>query len=88
MTSVAGAQLVQNLLEGAVGSGVAGGLGEHPVAAGALERADLQVRLLVGGGDAGVAEEWPMPVTVAKPCDKVGCAALIADTSCGRVFRA
>jgi hypothetical protein len=30
---------------------------EHPVAAGALERADLQVRLLVGRGDAGVAEQ-------------------------------
>ena len=33
---VAGAQLVQELLEGgAVGAGAAGGLGEHPVAAGA-----------------------------------------------------
>jgi len=34
-----------------------GGLGEDPVAAGALEGVDLEVGLLVGGGDAGVAEQ-------------------------------
>jgi hypothetical protein len=40
-----------------VGAGAAGGLGEHPIAAGALEGVDLELGLLVGGGDAGVAEE-------------------------------
>jgi hypothetical protein len=46
------------LLEGgAVAVGAAGGLGEHPVAAGVLEGVDLEVGLLVGGGDAGVAEQ-------------------------------
>jgi hypothetical protein len=55
---VAGAELVQDLLEDrAVGAGAAGGLGEHPVAAGAVQGVDLEVRLLVGGGDAGVAEQ-------------------------------
>jgi hypothetical protein len=55
---VAGAQLVQELLEDrAVGAGAAGGLGEDPVAAGALEGVDLEVGVLVGGGDAGVAEQ-------------------------------
>jgi hypothetical protein len=49
---------VQDLVEGgAVGRGTAGGLGEHPVAAGALERVDLQVRLLVAGGDPGITKE-------------------------------
>jgi hypothetical protein len=55
---VAGAQLVQELLEGwPVAAGAAGGLGEHSVAAGALEGVDMEVGLLVGGGDAGVAEQ-------------------------------
>jgi hypothetical protein len=36
--------------------GAAGGLGEHPVAAGALEGVDLELGLLVGG-DAGMAEQ-------------------------------
>jgi hypothetical protein len=50
--------LVEDLLEGgAVGAGAAGGLGEHPVAAGVVERVDLEAWLLVGGGDAGVAEQ-------------------------------
>jgi hypothetical protein len=41
---VTGAELVQELLEGgAVGSGAAGGLGEHPVAAGTLEGVDLEL---------------------------------------------
>jgi hypothetical protein len=40
----------------AVAAGAAGRLGEHPVAAGALEGVDLELGLLVGGGDAGVAE--------------------------------
>jgi hypothetical protein len=53
-----GAELVQDLLEErAVGRGAAGGLDEHPVAAGRGERVDLEVWLLVGGGDAGVAEQ-------------------------------
>jgi hypothetical protein len=55
---VAGAELVKELLEGrAVGAGAAGSLSEHPVAAGALEGVDLEVWLLVGGGDARVAEQ-------------------------------
>ena len=55
---VAGPQLVQDLLEGgAVGAGAAGRLGEHPIAAGALQGVDLELGLLVGGGDAGVAEQ-------------------------------
>ena len=55
---VAGAQLIQDLDEGgAVGAGAAGGLGEHPVAAGVLEGVDLELGVLVGGGDAGVAEQ-------------------------------
>jgi hypothetical protein len=55
---VARAELVEELLEGrAVGAGAAGSLGEYPVAAGALEGVDLEVWLLVGGGDAGVAEQ-------------------------------
>ena len=50
--------MVQDLLEGgAVGVGAAGGLGEDPVAAGVLEGVDLELGLLVGGGDAGVAEQ-------------------------------
>jgi hypothetical protein len=55
---VAGAELVQELFEGgADGAGAAGRFGEHPVAAGCDERIDLEVRLLIGGGDAGVAEQ-------------------------------
>jgi len=42
---------------GAVGAGAAGGLGEHPVAAGPLEGVDLELGVLVGGGDAGIAEQ-------------------------------
>jgi hypothetical protein len=55
-----GPKLVQELLEdGAVGAGAAGGLGEDPVAAGALEGVDLELGLLVGGGDAGIAAQMP-----------------------------
>jgi hypothetical protein len=67
---VARAQLVQDLLEGGwVGQGAAGGLGEHPVAAGALEGVGLQVRLLVGGEDAGVAAQVAQVPRVAGFCD-------------------
>jgi hypothetical protein len=53
--------LVEQLFEGGpVGAGAAGGLGEHPVAAGALQGVDLKLRMLVGGGDAGIAEQMPM----------------------------
>jgi hypothetical protein len=41
---------------GSVGAGAAGGLGEHPIAAGVLEGVDLELWLLVGSGDAGIAE--------------------------------
>jgi hypothetical protein len=51
----AGCRRAELLEDRAVGGGACG-LAEHPTAAGALERVDLQVRLLVGGGDAGVAE--------------------------------
>jgi hypothetical protein len=55
---IAGAQLVQDLVEGgAVGAGAAGRLGEHPIAAGGLQRVDLELWLLIGGGDAGIAEQ-------------------------------
>jgi hypothetical protein len=55
---VAGAELIKELLEGwAVGAGAAGGLGEHPVATSRGESIDLEVGLLVGGGDAGVTEQ-------------------------------
>ena len=48
----------QDLLEGGpVGAGAAGRLGKDPVAAGRSEGVDLQVGLLVGGGDARVAEQ-------------------------------
>jgi single-strand DNA-binding protein len=42
---------------GAGGRRAAGGLGEHSVAAGVLERVDLQVRLLVGDRDPGLTKE-------------------------------
>jgi hypothetical protein len=49
---VARAKLVKDLLEDwAVGAGAAGGLGEHPVAARSGEGVDLELWLLVGGGD-------------------------------------
>jgi hypothetical protein len=52
------AELVQELLEGGpVGAGAACGLGEYPVAAGALEGVDLEFRLLVSRGDASIAEQ-------------------------------
>ena len=55
---VTGPQLVQDLLEsGSVGAGAAGGLGEDPIAAGSGEGVDLELGVLVGGGDAGVAEQ-------------------------------
>ena len=82
---VAGPELVQDLLEaGTVGAGAAGGLGEHPIAAGAVEGVDLEVWLLVGGGDAGVAEQVSHGrVTVSQPSDTGGCATLISDTDSG-----
>jgi hypothetical protein len=50
---VAGAELVEKLaVGGAVAAGAAGGLGERPVAADGLEGVDLELGLLVGGGDA------------------------------------
>jgi hypothetical protein len=57
----AGSGGVDRLLEAAepdaaVGTGAAGGLGEHPIAAGPLQGVDLEVWLLVGGGDAGIAD--------------------------------
>jgi hypothetical protein len=55
---VARAQLVQELLEGgSVGAGAAGGLGEHPIAAGTLQGVDLELGVLVAGRDAGIAEQ-------------------------------
>jgi hypothetical protein len=56
--TVAGPQLIQDLLEGgAVAADAAGGLGEHPVAAGTLQGVDRELEVLVGGGDAGTAEQ-------------------------------
>jgi hypothetical protein len=55
---VAGPQLIQDLpKDRAIAVGAAGGLGEYPIAAGALEGVDLELGLLVGGGDAGIAEQ-------------------------------
>jgi hypothetical protein len=57
---VAGAQLVRDLGEdGPVAAGAAGGLGEHPIAPRSGEGVDLELGLLVGGGDAGIAEQVP-----------------------------
>ena len=70
---VAGPELVEDLGEdGPVGAGAAGRLGEHPVAAGGLEGVDLELWLLVGGGDAGIAEEVSHPRTVSQPPDNDG----------------
>jgi hypothetical protein len=83
---VTGAQLVEDLLEGgSVGAGAAGGLSEHSIAAGALEGVDLELGLLVGGGDAGVAEQVSHARTVSQPSDTGGCATLISDTGSGRL---
>jgi hypothetical protein len=72
-TKVSPAQLVQELGEGgAVGAGAAGGLGEHPVAARRSEGVDLELWLLVGGGDACVAEEMTHTGTVSQPSDTGG----------------
>ena len=81
---VAGAQLIQELLEdGTVGAGAAGRLDKDPIAAGALEGINLELGLLVGGGDAGVAEQMSHGVTVSQPSDSGGGATLISDTSSG-----
>ena len=55
---VVGTELVQELGEGGpVGAGAAGRLGEHPIAAGRGEGVDLELGVLAGGGDAGIAEQ-------------------------------
>jgi hypothetical protein len=55
---VARAQLVEDLVQRrSGGQGAAGGVEEDPVAAGRLQRVDLQVGVLVAGRDAGLAEE-------------------------------
>ena len=78
---------VKHLLEGGpVGAGAAGGLGEHPVAAGVLEGVDLELGVLVGGGDAGIAELMSHAVTVSQPSDSGGCATLISDTGSGHLL--
>jgi hypothetical protein len=43
----------------------------------------LELGVLVGGGDAGVAELMSHGGSVAEPCDNVGCATLISDTGSG-----
>jgi hypothetical protein len=84
--AVARAELIQDLLEDrAVAADAAGGLGEHPVAAGTLQRVDLELWLLVGDGDAGIAEQVTHGRSVAEPCDRAGRATLISDTGSGRV---
>lgn len=55
---VTGAQGVEDGIElGATGFRAGGGVGLHPEAAGGGKRVVLQGGVLVGGGDAGVAEE-------------------------------
>ena len=84
---VAGPELVQELLEDrTVAAGAAGGLGEHPVAAGRVEGVDLELGLLVGGGDAGIAEQVSPAGSVTEPCDRAGCATLVSDTGSGRLL--
>ena len=69
---VTGAQLVQDLGEDrAVGAGAAGGLNKHPVAAGTFESVDLELRVLVGGGDPGIAEQM-QPLLLASGVILVG----------------
>ncbi|MDQ3929813.1 MAG: hypothetical protein M3328_11810, partial [Chloroflexota bacterium] len=52
-----------------------------------LEGVDLELGLLVGGGDAGVAEQVSNGLTVSQPSDSGGCATLISDTGSGRLLR-
>jgi hypothetical protein len=76
---VARPELVEELFEGgAVGAGAVGGLGNDPVAAGALEGVDLELGVLVGGGDAGIAEQVSHALTVSQPSDTGGYATLMA----------
>jgi hypothetical protein len=42
--------------------------------------------VLVGGGDAGIAEQMTHGRSVAEPCDRAGCATLIPDTSSEHVI--
>jgi hypothetical protein len=57
---VAGAELVQDAVQlragGQRASGAAGFVSEDAVAAGVSERVDLEVEVLLGGGDAGVTQ--------------------------------
>src|ERR1044072_8260131 len=63
------------------------GMPRHPPVPGSKGGADhLEVWLLVGGGDAGVAEEGGHAPRVAQPCDISACGTLIADTACGRIY--
>jgi hypothetical protein len=39
-----------------VGAASAGRLDKDPIAAGGIQRVDLELGVLVGGGDAGIAE--------------------------------
>jgi hypothetical protein len=76
---VARPELVEELFEGgAVGAGAVGGLGNDPVAAGALEGVDLELGVLVGGGDAGIAEQVSHALTISQPSDTGGYATLMA----------
>jgi hypothetical protein len=68
-----------------VAAGAAGGLSEHLIAAGALQGVDLELGLLVGGGDTGIAKQVSHAGSVAEPCGRVGCATLISDTGSGHV---
>ena len=69
-------------------AGAAGGLGEHPIAASVSEGVDLELWLLVGGGDAGIAKQMSHGGSVAEPYDRPGCATLISDTGSGRMLGA
>ena len=55
------------------GASAAGGLDKHPVAASALEGVDLELGVLVGGGDAGIAEQISHVWTVSQPSDTACC---------------
>ena len=81
---VAGPELIEDLGEdGPVGAGAAGRLGEHPIAADVLEGVDLELWLLIGGGDAGIAKEVSHAGERLITSRQRRCGTLIADIGSG-----
>ena len=67
-------------LQWLAGGDVPGYLGQPPA-----RRAGRPLGVLVGGGDAGIAEQVSHGLTVSQPSDTGGCAMLISDTGSGRL---